>query len=83
MFYKDINMHSLNIRIPDKLNDQLIILANSLKVSKSHIVRKAIKSYLLELHEDIEDYTDAIRISAMNNPSHSLGEVLKGKRDKI
>lgn len=70
-------MQAINIRIPDELNDKLAFLAKSLELPKSHIVRKAIKSYIIDLQEDVEDYNDAVKISAMSNPSHSLEQVIK------
>ena len=70
-------MQAINIRIPDELNDKLASLAKSLELPKSYIVRKAIKSYITDLQEEVEDYNDAVKISAMNNPSHSLEQVIK------
>jgi predicted DNA-binding protein len=70
-------MAALNVRIPDDLNETLIKSAKYLDRAKGYLVRKALEEYLLELQEDIEDYNDAVEISAQNNPRYSLEEVMK------
>ena len=69
-------MASLNIRISDELNNYLTRSAKYLDRPKGYIVRKALESYLQEMQEDIEDYNDAVKISAQENPSFSLEEVM-------
>ena len=68
-------MATLNVRIPDDLNETLIKSAKYLDRAKGYLVRKALEEDLLELHEDIEDYNDAVEILAQNNPSVSWEEV--------
>ena len=68
-------MATLNVRIPDDLNDSLVKSAQYLDRPKGYLVRKAIEDYLLELQEDIEDYNDAERILAQNNPTYSWEQV--------
>ena len=68
-------MATLNVRIPDDLNETLIKSAKYLDRAKGYLVRKALEEYLLELQEDIEDYNDAVEILAQNNPSVSWEEV--------
>jgi len=70
-------MSTITARIPDDLNAALTQLAKQTERSKSHIILKAIQNYVLELQEDIEDYNDAERILAQNNPTYSLEEVMK------
>ena len=71
-------MSTITARIPDDLNAALTQVAKQTERSKSHIILKAIQNYVLELQEDIEDYNDAERILAQNNPTYSLEEVMKG-----
>lgn len=73
--YSRLIMATLNVRIPDDLNDSLVKSAQYLDRPKGYLVRKAIEEYLLELQEDIEDYNDAERILAQNNPRYSLEEI--------
>jgi predicted transcriptional regulator len=70
-------MSTITARIPDDLNAALTQIAKQTERSKSHIILKAIQNYVLELQEDIEDYNDAERILAQNNPTYSLEEVMK------
>ena len=70
-------MSTITARIPDDLNAALTAVAKKTERSKSHIILKAIQNYVLELQEDIEDYNDAERILAQNNPTYSLEEVMK------
>ncbi|WHA07549.1 ribbon-helix-helix domain-containing protein (plasmid) [Candidatus Megaera polyxenophila] len=70
-------MSTITARIPDDLNAALTQVAKQTERSKSHIILKAIQNYVLELQEDIEDYNDAERILAQNNPTYSLEEVMK------
>lgn len=70
-------MATLNVRIPDDLNDILVKSAKHLDRAKGYLVRKALEEYLLELQEDIEDYNDAIEILAKNEPTVPLEEVMK------
>ena len=68
-------METLNVRISDDLNDTLVKSAAYLDRTKGYLVRKALEEYLLELQEDIEDYNDAERILAQNNPTYSWEQV--------
>jgi predicted transcriptional regulator len=70
-------MSTITARIPDDLNAALTQVAKQTERSKSHIILKAVQNYVLELQEDIEDYNDAERILAQNNPTYSLEEVMK------
>ena len=70
-------MSTITARIPDDLNAALTQVAKQTERSKSHIILKAIQNYVFELQEDIEDYNDAERILAQNNPNYSLEEVMK------
>lgn len=68
-------MSIITARIPDDLNEALTKVAKQTERSKSHIILKAIQNYVLELQEDIEDYSDAERILAQNNSTVSWEEV--------
>lgn len=68
-------MNIITARIPKDLNVSLTAIAKKTDRSKSYIVVKAIKKYILELQEDIEDYNDAIEILAENNPRVSWEKV--------
>ena len=57
MQIKDIIMSIITARIPDTLDKALTEVAKSMERSKNFIVLKAIQNYVLELQEDIEDYT--------------------------
>ena len=70
-------MSTITARIPDDLNAALTKVAKQTERSKSHIILKAIQSYVLELQEDIEDYNDAIEILARNEPTIPLEEIEK------
>ncbi len=78
-------MSIVTAQISDDLNKALIKVAKLTERSKSFIIAKAIQNYVLELQEDIEDYSDAEEILAQNNPSTPLEEVIKnlGLEDKI
>lgn len=68
-------MATISTKIPDDLNAALTELAKQMERTKSYIILKAIKNYVLELQEDIEDYNDAEIILAQNNPTCSWEEV--------
>lgn len=70
-------MIGLSVRISEELNNALNKSAEYLDRSKGYLVREALETYLQELQEDIEDYNDAKRIVAQNNPTYSLEEVMK------
>jgi predicted transcriptional regulator len=70
-------MSIITANISDDLNKALTAVAKLTERSKSFIIAKAIQNYVLELQEDIEDYNDAVEISAQNNPRYSLEEVMK------
>jgi len=66
-------MQTLNIRIPETLNNNLTSLANDLDRSKGYIVRKALEAYLQELMEDIEDYKEALEaLEALKDDSPNI-----------
>jgi predicted transcriptional regulator len=75
----------ISAQIPDDLNKALVEVAKSTERSKSHIILKAIQSYVLELQEDIEDYNDAVEILARNEATVPLEDVIKnlGLEEKI
>ena len=68
-------MSVVTARIPDALDKDLTEVAKSMERSKNFIILKAIQNYVLELQEDIEDYNDAERILAQNNPTYSWEQV--------
>jgi predicted transcriptional regulator len=68
-------MSTITARIPDDLNAALTEVAKQTERSKSHIILKAIQSYVLELQEDIEDYNTALEVLTQNNPRVSWEEV--------
>lgn len=78
-------MSVITARIPDDLDEALTDVAKTMERSKSYIILKAIQNYVLELQEDIEDYNDAVKTLAENNPSIPLEDVIKnlGLEDKI
>ena len=67
----------LNVRVSDELSNYLVKTAKYFDISKSYLVRKAIESYMQELQEEIEDYNDALKISAKNNKAVSWDEVMR------
>jgi len=64
-------MTAVNIRIPDHLNDQLNSFAKTMDLPKSHLIRQAIKSYMLDLQEDAEDVAAAEEVLA-NSTGESI-----------
>lgn len=78
-------MAYLNTRIPEELKNNLISISNILEIKKADIVRKALKNYLLDLQEDIEDVRDAEEILAQNNISEDWEDVKKelGLMDEV
>ena len=68
-------MSTITARIPDDLNAALTKVAKQTERSQSHIILKAIQSYVLELQEDIEDYNTAVEVLAQNNPRVSWEEI--------
>lgn len=64
-------MKAINVLIPDELNQELIKFAKAMDLSKSYLVKKAIKEYLIELQEDMEDIAAAEEILA-----NSTGETI-------
>ena len=70
-------MTVVTANIPDELNAALTEVAKATERSKSHIIFKAIQSYVSELQEDIEDYNDAMEILARNEPTIPMEEVMR------
>ena len=64
-------MTAINIRIPDKLNKELLSFAKNMELPKSYLIRQAIKNYILELKEDAEDIALAEEVLA-----NSTGETI-------
>ena len=58
-------MTSITTTIPDELNHALSFVAKSMDESRDDIIYKAIKAYVQELQEDIEDAEEAL--AAMND----------------
>ena len=57
-------MSTVNVRIPDQLNNQLISIAKTLHLPKSHLIRQAIQEYMRELEEDARDIAIVEKILA-------------------
>ncbi len=64
-------MSTVNVRIPDQLNNQLTSIAKTLHLPKSHLIRQAIQEYMRELEEDARDIAIAEKILA-----NSTGETI-------
>lgn len=60
-------MTNLNIEISMELNQTLVMIAEKLHEQESDIVVKALKLYLQELLEDIEDADIALEVMADKN----------------
>lgn len=70
-------MTTISAQVSDELYKSLNDVAKQLQRSSSYIIREAITSYIEEMKEDIEDYNDAVEISARNEPTIPLEEVMK------
>jgi len=70
-------MTIISAQVSDELYKSLNDVAKQLQRSSSYIIREAITSYIEEMKEDIEDYNDAVEISARNEPTIPLEEVMK------
>ena len=64
-------MASVNIRIPEEINNKLVHFAKTMDLPKSHLIRNAIKEYVIELQEDAEDIAAAEEVLA-----NSTGETI-------
>ena len=71
-------MSTITARIEDKMDADLAFVAKEFQRSKGFIIREALKQYILDAKEDIEDYTDAME-SLKDNTRYSWEEV---KRDR-
>lgn len=60
-------MTNLNIEISTELNQALVMIAEKLHEQENDIVVKALKLYLQELQEDIEDADIALEVMADKN----------------
>ena len=63
-------MSTISLRMPEKLNKSLSIVAKKLEYSKSHILKEALKKYLTEVLEDIED--SEIALARSKNPNRKV-----------
>ena len=61
-------MLTLSFQAPEELNAQLEQLAREMDRSKAYLIRAAITEYL----EDMEDWNEAKRIKAKNNPKENV-----------
>lgn len=64
-------MKAINVLIPDEANQELIKFAKVMDLPKSYLIKKAIKEYLIELKEDMEDIAVAEEVLA-----NSTGETI-------
>lgn len=67
------NMHSLTIRLPEKIDSRLNRLAKRTHRTKTFYVREAILSYL----EDLEDTYDALKALKEPGKNYSMAEVVR------
>lgn len=75
-------MSTLNIEIPNKLNDTLSTLAKQLHESENVLVVKAIETYVDEMLEDIEDIKAAEEVLNNPNPKYYTSEEVRAWIDK-
>lgn len=68
-------MVGINARIPNNLNEIITKIAKTANKSKSRVILNAIKMYVSELKEDLEDYDTAMQILSENNPTISWEDV--------
>lgn len=61
-------MSTIVAQIGDELDRSLTYVAKEIKKSKSGIVLEAIKAYVQELQEDIEDYKAAMKALKKRRP---------------
>lgn len=66
---------ALSIRLSPEMETSLTSVAKQLDRTKTYIVREAIKAYLQEIQEDIEDYNDAVAASKKGGPTYTWEEV--------
>jgi len=64
------------IRIPSKLDNDLISVAKAMNRSKSYIIRDGIEKYVKELQEDVDDYTAALEALQYDGPIYTLEEII-------
>ena len=78
-------MAIINARISEDLDKSLSMLAQVLERSKSYIINKAIKQYIVEQLEDMEDAE--IALQRINDPSQKfytsdeVDEILNSRRN--
>lgn len=70
-------MATISAQIPDELYKSLNLIAKKLELPNSYIIRKALKNYLEEQLEDIEDCNYALEALKDNSPNIPLEEVIK------
>jgi RHH-type transcriptional regulator, rel operon repressor / antitoxin RelB len=63
----------LSIRLPQKLEEKLEMIAIKEERPKSYIIRKALERYL----EDLEDYTEALDILNSSSKIYTNEEATK------
>jgi RHH-type transcriptional regulator, rel operon repressor / antitoxin RelB len=63
----------LSIRLPQKLEERLEMIAKKEERPKSYIIRKALERYL----EDLEDYSDALEILNSSSKIYTNEEATK------
>jgi predicted transcriptional regulator len=66
----EVTMNTITTRISDDLDNALSVVAKTMERSKSFIISKAIKKYVMELQEDIADAEDAL--AAMKDNSQNI-----------
>jgi predicted DNA-binding protein len=65
-FFKRL-IKMISIRLPQEVENELLVCAKELKKTKSKIVYEALILYL----EDLQDYITAKKVLAKNNPTIS------------
>ena len=70
-------MITITSSIPNEMNNDLTFLAERLDRSKSYIVKQALKEYILEQLEDIEDCKTAMEVLNSGEATISLEDIEK------
>lgn len=68
-------MSAMTIRFEEELYNRLQLAAKNLNASKSYIAKQALRAYLSELEEDLQDYDEGIASLKDAGPVYSLEEI--------
>ena len=68
-------MSAMTIRFEEELYNRLQSAAKNLHASKSYVAKQAIRAYLNELEEDMQDYNDALESLKDSGTIYSLEQI--------